>query len=614
MCGIYAHLKTGGNENSASICIEGLKKLEYRGYDSAGIAGVHQGKIISYKSIGKVNLLQKTIEQDQVGLNMAIAHTRWATHGCVTTENAHPQLDHNETIALVHNGIIENYLSLKNELSSKGIKFTSETDTEIITQLISHYYEGNLTQAVQKAIAKLEGAFAIALIHQDHPDRIIAAVRSCPLVIGICPTTSNIFISSDTTAFLGRPLDIFYLNDEEIAELTTSKIKIINAQGISINKPRKRLGLENTPISKEGYEHFLLKEINEQPKAITKALSGRIDMQNATALFEELTITDNELRQCNEIVILACGSAYHSGLIIASIFQKEAEITTRVEIASEFRYSDPLLTDKTLVIAVSQSGETADTLAAVKIAKKFNAKVIAFCNVENSSLTRESHCTLWLKAGPEISVCSTKAFTNQLIVLALFAIKLARLKTMSFKKGFTLLSHLQNIPQILSNVLSKSAEIKKYAEKYAHYEHFFFIGRQNMYPTSLEAALKLKEISYINATAYPAGELKHGPIALISPVVPTIALAGNMQTFPKLLSNLMEIKARNGPILVFAPEGNTQILSITDDVIFLPNILPDTLSSFLYAGATQLFAYHIAKIHNRDIDQPRNLAKSVTVE
>lgn len=614
MCGIYAHLKTEGEENSAVICLEGLKKLEYRGYDSAGLAGIHEGKIISYKSVGKVNLLEKKIGLNPARLDIAIAHTRWATHGAVTLPNAHPHFDHHETLALVHNGVIENYLTLKEELMAHGISFRTETDTEVICQLVSFYYEGKLLPAVQKALSRLRGAFAIALIHRDHPDTIIAAVKSCPLVVGICPVTRNIFLSSDSTAFLGKSLDIFYLNDDEVAELTTSKIEIINGDGISIQKPRERLGGEAISISKDGYEHFLIKEIFEQPAAVNRALSNRIDYAMATAFFEELTLSDEELRLVSDIVIVACGSAYHAGLIVAPFLQKEAGIPVRVEIASEFRYSNLFIKDKTLIIAISQSGETADTLAAVREAKKYGSKVLALCNVMRSTLSREANSCLWQKAGPEISVCSTKAFTNQVILLMLFAIKFARLRGMSFANGIEFLVHLQKVPQVLAEVLKKNEEILRLAKKYVNYEHFFFVGRQYMFSTALEASLKFKEISYNNAFAYPAGELKHGPIALISPAVPTIALAGNLSTFEKLLSSLMEIKARNGPVLAFAPAGKKQILSITDDVIFLPDSLPDSLAVFPYAVATQLFAYHVANLLDRDIDRPRNLAKSVTVE
>lgn len=614
MCGIYAYLKTEGEENSAAICIEGLKKLEYRGYDSAGLAGIHQGKIISYKSVGKVHLLEEKIEQNPIGLDIAIAHTRWATHGAVTITNAHPHRDQHDKIALVHNGVIENYLSLKEELLDQNVRFTTDTDTEVVCALISHYYQGNILQAVQKSLERLHGGFAIALIHLDHPDTIIAAVRSCPLVVGICAKTKNIYLSSDSTAFLGKSLDVFYLNDEEVAELTRSKIEITNGKGIKVQKMRERLVGDEISISKEGYEHFLIKEIFEQPKAVNRVLANRIDFAKATAFFEELTLTDEQLQKVQDIVIVACGSAYHAGLIIAPLLQKEAMIPTKVEIASEFRYSNLFISKNTLVIAISQSGETADTLAAVTEAKKYGAKILALCNVPRSTLTRLADCTLWQKAGPEISVCSTKAFTNQVALLLLFAIKFARLKAMSFEKGIDLLLHLQKIPEVLQEVLQQNEEIKKLATKYYKYEHFFFIGRQSMYPTALEASLKFKEISYNNAFAYPAGELKHGPIALISPSVPTVALAGNLHTFDKLLSNLMEIKARNGPILAFAPKGKKEILSITDDVIFLPDSLPDSLMVFPYGTATQLFAYHTAHLLDRDIDRPRNLAKSVTVE
>lgn len=614
MCGIYGHLKEQGEANSVDICLNGLKKLEYRGYDSAGIAGISDGKIISYKNVGKVEVLDRELKTHRLELGLAIAHTRWATHGCLTTTNAHPHYDHTHSIALVHNGVIENYQKIRTKLMSKGIRCISETDTEVISQLISYYYKGDLLLATQKALKELEGTFAIALIHKDHPGVIITAVRSCPLIIGLCSETKDVFLSSDINAFPDRPLDLFYLHDEEIAVLTRKTVNIYNQHGEKLVKQTEKLGADSGVVSKEGYKHFLLKEIYEQPLAIRRAIMERIDEKKGSVHFEELTISDYELKKVKQILILACGSSYHSGYLSSLYFQYHAKIPTQVEIASEFCYRDPIISDDTLVIAISQSGETADTLAAVKKAKALGAPIIAICNVKRTAIPRIATCTLWQHAGPEISVCSTKAFTSQLAILMLLNLKLARLRGMAREEVTYFLQRLKLIPELIPEVLKLSPQIEKCAQKYSFFHHFFFVGRQHMFPTCLESTLKLKEISYIYAHAYPAGELKHGPIALISPQVATIAFAGNQKTIGKLQSNLMEIKARGGPILAFAPHDSEEIRAICDDFIPLPSNIPDEYAPFLYSVAGQLFAYHTANTLGTDIDQPRNLAKSVTVE
>lgn len=614
MCGIYGHIKKGSKANSAKVCIDGLKKLEYRGYDSAGIAGIHEGKIVSCKTVGKVVVLDRAINAVKLELSVAIAHTRWATHGKITETNAHPHFDESRSIALVHNGIIENYQKLKNDLKKSGVDFVSETDTEVISQLISFHYKNDISKAIQKTLPLLEGSFAIAFIHKDHPDKIIASSRGCPLAIGICHESQDIFLSSDSNAFTSSKLDVFYLQDDEYAIISENLIEVYNLAGIKLVKQIETLSLENASISKEGFEHFLLKEIHEQPLSVSKALENRLDFVNATANFSELSLTDEELKKTDRILILACGSSFHAGCIAKQVFEAYAKTPTEVEIASEFRYKEPLIGKNTLVIAISQSGETADTLAAVKETKKSNCPVIALCNVKRSSLSRIATSTLWLNAGPEISVCSTKAFTSQLTLLILLALKIARLKTLSPEEGEKFLLEIEKLPGQITEILSKSSEIEKIAKKYRGYKDFFFMGRNYMYPTCLEAALKLKEITYLNATGYPAGEMKHGPIALISKKLATIALCGNKKTFEKLLSNLMEIKSRGGPIIAFAPSESSEILSLTNDVVFLSKNITDTFAPITYSICCQIFAYYIAKFLGKDIDQPRNLAKSVTVE
>ncbi|OGN61587.1 MAG: glutamine--fructose-6-phosphate transaminase (isomerizing), partial [Chlamydiae bacterium RIFCSPHIGHO2_12_FULL_49_11] len=508
MCGIYGHIKMRGTDNSVLVCLDGLKKLEYRGYDSAGIAGISDGKIVSYKSVGHVSNLDQKLKTSPLELEMAIAHTRWATHGGLSETNAHPHIDMSQSVALVHNGIVENYAHLKSKLERKGVVFQSETDTEVIAELVSHYYEFNLLRTMQKVLPELEGSFAIAFIHKDHPGKIIASARRCPLVIGICHETQDVFLSSDTNAFSGKTLDVFYLSDDETAIISPQAVEVFNSHGIKITKPMETLRLIRTNISKEGYEHFMLKEIFEQPITIANALEDRILEDYGMGFFPELSHIKPLLQSTNHILILACGSSYHAGCITAAQMEAFARIPTQVEIASEFRYTNPIVSENTLVIAISQSGETADTLAAVREAKSKGATIIGVCNMSHSTLTREADACLFTRAGPEVSVCSTKAFSSQLALLFLFTITMARMRHMTKEEGKEFIADLKKLPAVVTQVLSQKSIIEKYALRYAGFDHFFFIGRRYMYPTSLEAALKLKEISYINAVGYAAGEMK----------------------------------------------------------------------------------------------------------
>ncbi|MCB1081414.1 MAG: glutamine--fructose-6-phosphate transaminase (isomerizing) [Chlamydiia bacterium] len=617
MCGIFGFIRSqkdlAEKADPVHVCMEGLKLLEYRGYDSSGIAGIIEGKIQSCKRAGKIRSLEEAVALEKLRLDMAIAHTRWATHGVPNQENAHPHFNQEKTLALVHNGIIENHNHIREKLEKVGIHFQSETDSEVIAQLISYHYKGNLRLAVQKALRELQGSLAIALIHKDHPDVIVAASRESPLVLGIDREKGEAYLSSDANSFSGKSLDVVYLRDDETAVLKHDHLTVYNSHGKKIEKPFETIGFINTPISKNGYEHFMLKEIHEQPQTLQQAMQDRLHEEFGTAEFEELQLSAQELQSKNRVLILACGTSWHAGCIAASMLEHIARIPTETEIASEFRYTNPIISEDTLVIAISQSGETADTLAAVREAKAKGAKVIGICNVPHSSLSREADSCLFLRAGPEVSVCSTKAFTSQLTVLALFTLYMARIRHLDKEEGQSFLKELKHLPTKITQVLSQSSQIEALAEKYAHFEHFFFIGRQYMFPTSLEAALKLKEISYLNATGYPAGEMKHGPIALVNPKLAVVGLCGNTQTFDKMMSNLMEAKARGGQILALAPKGNEEILKITGDVIWIPKVI-DPLASILYSVAGQLFAYYIAKLRGTDIDQPRNLAKSVTVE
>ncbi|MCF7852265.1 MAG: glutamine--fructose-6-phosphate transaminase (isomerizing) [Simkaniaceae bacterium] len=616
MCGIFGFIPATKTLKSDVVktCIMGLKQLEYRGYDSAGIAGILEDRIQACKSVGKINMLAEAVEKSHLELELAIAHTRWATHGGLTNANAHPHFDEDSQLAVVHNGIIENFFELKERLTNEGIQFYSDTDSEVIAKLISHYYNGDLKSATEKAIKELTGSFALAIIHKNQPNLIVATARDCPLVIGIDPQNHSTYLSSDTNAFLGRSLDIFFLKDDQIATITRGSIAVYNKKGILIDVQFEPLGAEVQTITKNGFEHYMLKEIYEQPETIIKTIENRYSEEFGTAQFQNLSISPQIFQSAHHILILGCGTSWHAGYIAASMIENIARIPTQAEIASEFRYTNPIVSENTLVIAISQSGETADTLAAVREVKAKGAKVLGICNVKHSTLSREADSCIYLRAGPEISVCSTKAFTSQLALLSLITLYLARLRHMEKKQGQDFIQQLKKVPSLIEKVLQKASIIESYAKKYASFDHFFFLGRRYMFPSSLEAALKLKEISYVNATGYPAGEMKHGPIALLSPNLAVIGMCGNKQTKDKMFSNMLEAKSRGAPILLFAPESFEQIESITHDIIWMPDDICDELACIPYSVATQLFAYYIARERGCEIDQPRNLAKSVTVE
>ncbi|GAB4191156.1 MAG: glutamine--fructose-6-phosphate transaminase (isomerizing) [Simkaniaceae bacterium] len=612
MCGIYGVVGEKSRE-SVQLCLEGLKNLEYRGYDSAGIAGISRGQILTCKEAGKIYSLLESVKIKNLQLDLAIAHTRWATHGIPTQSNAHPHMDGSETLAIVHNGIIENHLSIRDFLVKEGYVFQSETDSEVIAQLISYNYRNNLLEALAESLKIMKGSLAIAIIHKDYPDTIFAACRESPLVIGIA-SSGACYLSSDANAFIGKSLKIHFLKNNEIAVIQKNKIALFDEKGQSVPLEFQVLNIHNHNLSKNGFAHFMLKEIYEQPQTIHSTIQGRFIEDFGTAQFEEITIPISQLQSAERIIILGCGSSWHAGCLAATMLENIARIPTEAEIASEFRYTNPLITEDTLVIAISQSGETADTIAAVREAKAKGAKIIGICNVAHSTLAREADSCILLRAGPEISVCSTKAFTSQLTLLSLLTLHLARLRHMGKEEGKKFLDELKKLPGIISEVLSNINQIKEFAYQYSEFKQFFFLGRQYMYPASLEAALKLKEITYINATGYPGGEMKHGPLALIDENLALIGMCGNKKTYEKMLSNLMEVKARNGSILAFAPKGEKEILKITENVLFLPSDIIDELAAFPYVVAAQLFAYFIAQKRGCDIDQPRYLAKSVTVE
>ncbi len=610
MCGIFGHI---GKRESSSICLEGLYRLEYRGYDSAGIAGFSDGAIISRKEVGKVAALGGSLDLSPMNLQMAIAHTRWATHGAPSQRNAHPIHDEKESLAIVHNGIIENHAAIRKMLEGKGVTFKTDTDTEVIAQLISHFYEGDILKAFQKAIAQLQGFWGIALIHKDYPETIFASARENPLAIATDSAHGDALISSDVNAFGRNNLDILFLKNNEIAAVTKDQIALYTPELTPATKTTVKIDTRLSKISKDGYEHFMIKEIFEQPETIHATFAGRIDHEKASAKLDELKLTAEELLEVDRIVLIACGTSWHAATIAAGLLEQFAKIPATAEIASEFRYKNPVINEKTLVIAISQSGETLDTIAALRLAKEKGAKVIGLCNVANSTLTRETSSCLSLNAGPEISVCSTKAFTSQITLLLLLTLYIGRIRELSREDGLALIEQIEKLPLLAKRVLAGHKQIEEMANKYGSFTDFFFLGRHYMHVTSLESALKLKEISYLNATGYPAGEMKHGPIALVCESLLTIGMCGNIHTLEKTVSNLTEIKARGGPILLFAPESTKQHLTTCDDAIFLPDT-GDESSCIIYSIATQLFAYYIAKNRGLDIDKPRNLAKSVTVE
>lgn len=610
MCGIFGYT---GSKAPAKVCLDGLKLLEYRGYDSSGIAGVQENTIFLQREEGKIYNLELALNPLSLLLKNAISHTRWATHGKPCKENAHPQMDEKNHIAVVHNGIIENYFSLKQMLQERGVVFSSETDTEVIAQLMSFNYEGNILEAFQKTVASLKGFWAIALIHKDYPETILVSCKENPLAIGVNAKDQEVYLSSDVNAFYTADLDVLFLKNDEIAFLTPQGVNVFNPNSQLIPKTLTKMSLEKVQISKNGFPHFMLKEIFEQPDVIRQTLHGRCLEESGTAYFSELTLTKEELSSVKQVLILACGTSWHAGLIAANWIEEKVNIPAKAEIASEFRYRNAVLPEGTLVIAVSQSGETFDTIAAVRKAKTAGARVIAICNVPNSTLTREVDSSLFLKAGPEISVCSTKAFTGQLTVLALFTLLMARLKVMGLEEGQVFIQNLSSLSIRIDQVLRQKDGIHALAKKYAKFDNFFFLGRNHMYTTCLEAALKLKEISYINAMGYPAGEMKHGPIALVDSKLPVIGFCGHKKTLDKMISNLMEVKARQAPVLALALSGSKEIETVADDILWLPHV-SDDLNCFTFSVAAQLLAYFIAIERGTDIDQPRNLAKSVTVE
>ena len=609
MCGIIGYI---GNNKAVPILMEALKRLEYRGYDSAGFCTINEDNILIEKDIGKIQEVENKVNLNGLNGQVGLSHCRWATTGSVTKENAHPHTDCKNMISIVHNGIIENFSELKEKLIEKGHKFKSSTDTEVIAHLIEDNYSGDIEGATREALKQIDGSYALGVICSKEPQKLIAARNESPLIIGLGKDEN--FIASDVPAILKYTNKVIYLENNEIAILEKNDYLIKNIDGNKIDKKINIIDWDSELAEKSGYEHFMLKEIHEQPRAITETLNGRIK-DGKVELKEELNFNEDELKNIDRIIIVACGTSWHSALLGEFMLEELAKIPVEVEYASEFRYRNPIINENTLVIAISQSGETADTLAAIREAKKKNAKILSIVNAKGSSIARESDSVLYTYAGPEIGVASTKAFTSQLVVLYLFTLFMANLrKTLEEKIIFGLVEKLRKLPLQMQVLLDNNKEIKKIADIYKNKQNSLFLGRGVNFPIALEGALKLKEVSYIHAEGYPAAEMKHGPIALIDKNMPVVFIATkDVYTYKKVLGNIQEVKARNGIAIAIVTEGDKEIKKITDYVIEIPKTLY-ILSSILAAIPLQLLAYYVATERNLDPDTPRNLSKSVTVE
>lgn len=613
MCGIVGYI---GKNNALPVLIDGLKRLEYRGYDSSGIALCLGGNIKSVKAVGKIKELEEKIFQPlhapfSQGSNIGIAHTRWATHGAPSEINAHPHSDCTRKIWLVHNGIIENYKELKEKLEAKGHIFKSQTDTEVIAHLVEDLYDGNLTATLQKTLKLLRGAYGLAVMHSDHPDRILAAKMGSPLSIGL--GDAETIIASDISAIIMHTKQVIYLDDGEIAEIGKNNLNIFNIDNIRIEKEIKEVDWNIEEAEKKGFPHFMLKEIFEQPESIMNSVRGRIMEKEGRVKLGGFDAVENKLRDINRIIITACGTAMHAGLVGEYMLEEYAGIPTEVEYASEFRYRKPIIDKDTAVLAVSQSGETADTLAAVREAREKNALALGIVNVVGSTIAREIDAGAYNHIGPEISVASTKAFTSQVAIMALITVYLGRQRQMSLVTGERIIKELLAIPEKIKSILENNNEIKDIAKKYMNAQNFLYLGRKYNSPTALEGALKLKELSYIHAEGIPSGEMKHGSIALIDKNFPSMFICPEDSVYEKNLSNMEEIRARGGRIIAIATEGDGKIKEIADDVIYIPKTL-EMLTPILATIPLQLFAYHVSALKGFDVDKPRNLAKSVTVE
>ncbi len=607
MCGIVGYC---GSKPASDILLEGLRRLEYRGYDSAGICvGTESGfRIIKRK--GKIKDLKSIVPDKPFGVN-GIGHTRWATHGGVTDENAHPHTDCSGKISIVHNGIIENYMQIKERLLAKGHIFKSETDTEVIAHLIEDLYAGDITLAVREAVNHIKGTYGIVVMHNDHKGTLVGARNGSPLILGV--GENEMFIASDVNAMISYTKQVVYLEDGEIITITPDGYRISDLYDKKINKAVNEVDWEFESFEKGNFDHFMLKEIFEQKESVARGMLGRLNLDHATGHLGGLNMTSRELLSIERVIIVAAGTSYHAGLVAAYLIESVARIPAGAELASELRYRNPIIEKNALYFVVSQSGETADTLYAMRELKRKGAKVLGICNVVGSTIARETDGGVYIHSGPEIAVASTKAFTSQLTALYIFTLLIARMRNMSFEAGSDFVRQMQALPSIIDKALLKADEIKKLADKYSVAKDFLFLGRGINYPVALEGALKLKEISYIHAEGFSAAEIKHGPIALINEETPSLFLVPDDRLREKIISNMKEVKARRGKVIAITVEGDSEVAQIADDIITVPHV-EEYMYPFVMIIPLQLFAYYTALKLGRDVDQPRNLAKSVTVE
>ncbi|HEX3624469.1 MAG TPA: glutamine--fructose-6-phosphate transaminase (isomerizing) [Verrucomicrobiae bacterium] len=619
MCGIIGYV---GKKPASPILLEGLRRLEYRGYDSAGMAVLREADLLVRKKMGKIDAgLATFVGENPLSGNLGIGHTRWATHGVPSDRNCHPHMDASGRIAVVHNGVIENYDALKTRLSRQGHQFKSDTDTETLAHLIGDYYEkgkkrggaknGVLVQAVCRALREVIGTYGIAVVCADEPGTIIGARRGSPLIIGI--GKGEHFLASDANAIVAHTRKVVYLNDYDVATVTAGRFDVTNLGADTAKTQIFRLEFSHEDAARGDHAHFMLKEIFEQPRTIENALRGRMDFKNATAKFGGLNLSDDELRSINRIIIAASGTSWHAALVGEYLIEELAGIPVEVEFAHEFCYRNAPLERNTVLLALSQSGETADTLVAMREAKRRGRKALAIVNVVGSAIAREADGGIYMHAGPEIAVASTKAFVSTLVVLTLLAVHLGRMRSLARGTGLQILRALESLPGQVEDILAQTAALKKLARKYAKAGDFFFLGRGRMFPIALEGALKLKEISYVHAEGYSAAEMKHGPIALIDAKTPTVFLVPRDAMYEKTVANLSMIRARKGPVIALATEGDKSIKKVAEDVLYLPQTA-EQLYPILAAVPLQLLAYYIALERGCDVDKPRNLAKSVTVE
>ena len=610
MCGIIGFT---GQTEATPILLDGLKRLEYRGYDSSGLITGTGNELHLRKRAGRIAELAKAVQDEPSPGTYGISHTRWATHGRATNANAHPHTCSAGDFAVVHNGVLENYLALKQQLQSEGVEFASETDSEVLAHLISHFYNGDLLTSVGRALSLVVGTYGLAVVTKHEPGVIVGARLGSPMVLGI--GKDGHFLASDANALAGYADKVVYLNDRQICQLDRESFVIRNQDFDTVDLPMQDISmyLEEGDSDIGDFPHHMLKEIYEQPETLANAMRGRLDEPNATAHFGGLNLTAQQLRSIDRVIMMACGTSYHAGLVGEYLFEELARMPVDVEYASEFRYRNPPIDRHTITMAITQSGETADTLAALRESKRMGHMALAVCNVVGSSIARESDGGVYLHAGPEVGVASTKAFTSQTAVLTMLALYFGRTRHLSSLQGSRIIAELKALPEQVRECLKCHDRVKEIAAKYAHVRNMLFLGRQYLFPAALEGALKMKEISYIHAEGYPAAEMKHGPIALVDEETPSVFLVPRGAVFDKVMSNMQEIKARGGPIIAICSANDHEVDHVADDVIEVPDV-PEYLQAIITAIPLQLFAYEVALLRGCDVDKPRNLAKSVTVE